>query len=149
MGVSSRMSLKINIAFQKPLFKMEIVNPDNKPVRLWSFDYSEGYYSIYFSISANETGEQYQVRRKPVRWTINVPDVYEIGPGRSKQVNLDITDGSWDLSGIISAQPRGKIAASCILSNEDNEESLQYRILTGKYESDKLYFESLNEIIGD
>jgi hypothetical protein len=141
------MSLKINIGFEKPVFKIEIVNLYDRPVRLWSFGYLPGYYSFCFSITTNDDNKKYLIKRKLTRWTINVLDFFEINPKQSKSVDVNINDGTWDLSETIEARPDNKIAVSCILSNEVNEETLRYDILTGKYESEKIYFDSINEII--
>ena len=140
------MSLKINIGFEKPVFKIEIVNIYDRTVRLWSFGYLPGYYSLCFSITTNDDNKKYLIKRKLTRWTINVLDFFEINPKQSKSVDVNINDGTWGLSETIE-RPDNKIAVSCILSNEVNEETFQYDILTGKYESEKIYFDSINDII--
>jgi hypothetical protein len=140
------MSLKINLAFEKPVFKIEIVNLYDSTIRLWSLNYLPGYNSIYFKI-ATDTNRECSIRRKPTRWTVNVLDFFEINPGQSKQIDLNINDGTWDLSELMLEKPDAKIVVSCILSIEPDEDAIQYNILTGRYESEKISLDSVSDVL--
>src|SRR3982751_6489036 len=94
------MSLKIIIQYNSPMFEVRIVNLADKPIRLWAMTYLAGYNSIHFKITNQDNGDEVMIGRKPIRWTVNVPDFYLVDAGGYKDLELNINDGTWDLSGI-------------------------------------------------
>ena len=140
------MSLKINLEFEIPVFKTEVLNLYDRTIRLWSFTYLPGYNAIDFNITTDNNRE-YRVRKKTIRWTVNVLDFFEIGRNESKWVESNLNDGSWDLSELTSLDAHTKIDISCVLEIKPNEETKQYEVLTGMYESKKLHFNALSDIV--
>ena len=141
------MALKISIEFIKPVFKVKIINRYNEAIKLWSATYLPGYHSMHFRVIDKSGDKEFFIKRKLLRWTINVPDFYNINPGEYKEIDLNLNDGSWDLLSIDKMNFHDGIGVSCILSLPGDEESLQLGILKGTFESNRIYFSSLNDIV--
>jgi hypothetical protein len=130
------------------VFHLKLLNTSKTPVRIWSIRYSFGYYSIYFKISQIKTGGGiFDIKRKIITWTVNVPDFISIQPGSFQIFELDLNDGTWNLKELYKADSQIKIDINGILEIAPGENTSKYNIMTGSYESNKLRFNSIAEII--
>lgn len=132
----------------KMVFNLKLVNISKTPIKIWSTRYSFGYYSIYFKISEIKIGGRiFYIKRKLIRWTVNIPDFISIQPGSFKILELDLNDGTWNLKELYKADSQINIDINGILKIAPDENTSKYNIMTGSYESNKLRFNSIAEII--
>jgi hypothetical protein len=136
--------IKLGLSYTRRVFSLEISNPSKAPIRIWSREFSYGYQSIYFQI-APVNGSPCLIKRKPARWTVNVPQSIVITSGRSHVERVDMTDGTWDVCECRSVSDM-EIGVIAILEIASDENTSSHGILTGRYASNELRFRSLKEI---
>ncbi len=137
--------LDLRLIYLNRVFRLEIVSVSQEPIRIWKTTFSYGYDSIYFHVY-DRNGISCFIRRKPLRWTVNVPDFIIVLPGDSHFQDLDLNDGSWDLSEC-NIDPQTEIDISAVLEIVPDENTAKYEVITGRFESNRLHFESKDMII--
>lgn len=137
--------IDLNLTYVKRVFSLEITNTSQSPVRIWNTSFSYGYYSIYFQVSPSN-GKSCSIRRKLARWTVNIPDFHLIQPGDAYIHKLELTDGTWDLNKC-NLDPQTEIDIAAVLEIIPDEYTDTYGVVTGRYESNKLHFKSLSDVI--
>ena len=137
--------LTITLSHAASAFRLEIANASQSPVRIWSAEFSLGYDSVYFRVSAHD-GRECFIRRKPAIWSANVPEFVSIQPGRNHALRIDVNDGTWVLKHC-RIEPRTKIEIAAVLEIPDDEISKELAVTTGRYESNNLEFGSIDEIV--
>lgn len=75
-----------------------------------------------------------------------MPDFILILPGGAHLQDLDLNDGSWGLSEC-NIDPQTEIDISAVLEIVPDENTATYDVITGRFESNKLQFRSLSEIV--
>jgi hypothetical protein len=143
--VKQMQQIKLNLSHAGRVFSLEITNTSHSPVRIWSAGFSYGYYSIYVQVSPLN-GKPCFIRRVPARWTVNIPDFILIEPDSSHVQELDLDDGTWDMSNC-EVDLQTEIDISAILEITNDENTTKYDIITGFYESNHIRFKSMSEII--
>jgi hypothetical protein len=127
--------IELRLTHVEQVFRLEIANTSQTPVRVWSTNFSLGYYSIYLLVSPpNET--PCLIKRKPKRWTVNVPDSVVIQPGDAHFEKLDLHDGTWDNSGC-SIDPRSEVDVGAVVEISPDKDTARYGVITGRYESNR------------
>jgi hypothetical protein len=138
-------ALDLKLSFLDRIFTLQVVNVSPTPVRIWTDSCSFGYESLRFRACTGD-GTPWWVRRKPARWTVNIPDYIEILPAAAHIRELDLGDGSWDLS---ESQEflRTELNVSAILEIGPDANTALYGVVTGSFESNSLHFASVAEAI--
>jgi len=132
-----QIKLRLN-AIEKAL-SLEIINVSPTPIRIWSMKCSWGYDSIYFQVSERNRNKCL-IRRKPTIWTVNLPDAVTIQPGQAHVEKFDLTDETWDLSGLINLQP--DIDFYAVIEIVPDTYTIKFNVIEGRSESNKLQLKS-------
>lgn len=137
--------IDLNLRYVESVFSLEIANASQTLVRIWSTRFSLGYDSIYFLVHALN-GNSCLIRRKPTIWTVNVPDFVSMQPLQIHVEKFELNDGTWELSDC-SIDLHAAIDIGAVVDIASNGDTDTYGIMTGHFESNKLQFRSLSEII--
>jgi hypothetical protein len=116
--------------------RLEIANVSRAPVRIWTTTFPLGYFSICLVVSP-PSGAPCTVRRKPARWTVNVPEYVTIEPGDSHGETLDPNDGTWDRRQC-RVDPPTDVGVVAVLEITPDADTARYRVVTGRFESNAL-----------
>lgn len=132
---------------QKPEFYVLLENTSDKPVGIYKQWSSWGYYSINFVVEEAD-GSIKKLGKRGRDWDKNVPDFYELPPGKSHAVPINLSAKAW--LGVSQARkPGAKIKATF----DQEELSNEYRsydpwktvkIYTTPTDSTPVLWESLN-----
>jgi hypothetical protein len=137
--------IDLHLRYIDEMFDLKITNTSQIPIRIWSTRYSLGYDSFHFKLSPLE-GNPILIRRKPRIWTVNPPDFITIQPNSISTQKLDLNDGTWEVEKL-QIEPQREMIISVILEIRADEDTRKYGIITGNYESNRLQFKSIGEII--
>lgn len=103
-----------------------------------------GYDSVHFLLSSHgRTGE---IRRKPTVWTVNILATEEIKAHQHYPLRLDLRDGTWELGGL-NALHTGEVEVAAIMEIGVGDLAARYGVLTGRFESNRLRFESADDLL--
>lgn len=136
------------LSFEDGSFLVTITNTGSEDVRLWGKNFLYGYYAFSLLIrKPNEINPSLKIGRKSIGWTVNVPDYFELNPGQSLQLELDIKDGNWDLSGLTGYLNDAEAFVSVELFIEENELTREYNITTGRFVSNEVRLQSIADLV--
>lgn len=146
-GEANIHTIKLNLSYieSERAFRLEIANVSPTSVRIWSTTFSLGYDSIYFRVSARN-GNTCFIRRKPARWTVNIPDFTLILPNDVCVQEFKLNDGTWDVRKC-SVDPQTEVDIGALLEIVPDENTSTYGIATGRFESNSLHFRCIRELI--
>lgn len=141
-------SLKLLLRFGTKAFEATVTNGGSEGVRLWGKNFFHGYYMFSFWIrKPNETVPTLRISRKLIGWTVNIPDYFELNPGQSHHIELDLHDGTWDLAELAERDNDSPIYASVEMRIDENEFTREYEIATGGVVSNELLFETYSALL--
>jgi hypothetical protein len=118
------------------LLRLEIANVSQAPVRIWTTNFSLGYFSICLVVSPPARAPC-TVKRKPARWTVNVPEYVTIKAGDVHGETLDPHDGTWDKRQC-HIDPPSDVDVTAVLEITPDEHTARYQVVTGRFESNTL-----------
>ena len=137
--------IQLTLSYAATVFTLSVINTSQEPVRIWSTSYSSGYDSIYFRI-ALPNGRSCLIKRRPVRWTVNVPATIVIPPGQRHVLEMKLNDGAWDLKDCkADSQTQADVIAILEIARDQNTDT--YGVITGHFESNQLSVSSLSGIV--
>lgn len=128
--------ITLRLTRAEPGFRLEIANASNKAVAIWSSQFALGYYALSLLVSGT-SGPPCVVKRKPVRWTVNVPASITIEPGTIHVEMVNLYDRTWDTSQC-RLDARSEVAVRAVLEIARDENTNRYGVLTGRFESSEL-----------
>ncbi|MEZ4688161.1 MAG: hypothetical protein R3B47_19490 [Bacteroidia bacterium] len=76
-----------------PRFHVQLVNISEKSIRLWKDWNSWGWFNLSLKMES-EAGTTI-LRKKAVSWEGDFSDFWQIGPGESVVLEVDMTSGHW------------------------------------------------------
>lgn len=88
--------IAISAAIEAARLQVVLDNPSPSAQRVWSRRGSWGYSTCSLLVARSaRPGEQRELTAKPVRWTVNFPEVIEIAPGERAIFDLAPGDPEW------------------------------------------------------
>jgi hypothetical protein len=137
--------LELTLSYVERLLDLAIVNRSESSVSLWGQSYSFGYYSVFFQVSP-QNGRPSNIRRQVKRWTVNIPEVVPVQRGYSYSQRFNLNDGTWDLSEC-SGSSNTEVEITAVLEIASDDNTVSHGIVTGRYESNRLIFKSMHELV--
>jgi|ERR1035437_2260954 hypothetical protein len=138
--------LALSLTYAENALRLAIANPSQSPVSLWSPSYSFGHDSVSFQVRPLK-GKPCSIKKIARRWTVNIPGSLAIQPGDTYLQTFHLNDGTWDTSLCGDVDPRTEIEISAVLEIAQDDNAVTYGIVTGRYESNRLRFKSMKEIV--
>ena len=116
--------------------RLEIKNVSTLPVHIWSTRFSLGYFSLHLVV-LQPGGTPCAIRRRPARWTVNIPEYVSIEAAGVHAETLNPHDGTWDVAAC-RLDPRNEVEVSAVLDIVRDDDTIRYDVITGRFESNKL-----------
>jgi hypothetical protein len=141
-------SLEFLLTFAKGIFIVTIRNLGADTVRIWEKTFLYGYYLFSLRIrKVDEAEPTLIISRKKIRWTVNVPAYFLLEPGTEKPVELDLNDGTWDLTEVAETESDSPVYVSVEMRIDQNEFTDEYEITTGRAVSNEILFEGYSALL--
>ena len=78
-----------------PAGSVVVQNHASTELRIWDMGNTWGDDALSFEVTAG--GQSATVKKRPQRYTRNVPSVVVLAPGGQHEIPFDFGDGTWDL----------------------------------------------------
>jgi hypothetical protein len=121
-----------------PRFHVQLVNISDRSIRLWKDWNSWGWFNLSLKMES-EKGTSY-LRKKKITWDGDFSDFWQVGPGESVILEVDMTSGHWigmpDLYGETM-----DVKLTAIYENKSDPLSEAFDVWTGKLSSNSLEVE--------
>jgi len=116
----------LNLSTGNYHFHVVLMNDSQKPKRLFKEWNSWGYFALSFEIDGQI------VHQKGINWGENYPEYYTIFPQEHIVFNVDFSTNTWTNSPLLDNNFPKKIKMRAIYEMEENEESREFKVWTGK-----------------
>lgn len=140
-GAKSEDKPELRIAITRadwPHLRVSITNLAKSEVTLWAPSVSWGWYGLTFALS--EEHPSVVIRRKPISFTLNVPLVETIKPGRTTYHEVNLADNFWSLPEEVKHKA-GSFKISAKLKFDASDESIANGVLVGAWVSEPVRIE--------
>jgi hypothetical protein len=113
-------------------FHVLVTNVSDKPLRLWTDQYSWGYENLSFEQILDD-GTVIEIRKKAREWRKNFPDWLELQPGENYVLNVLLSPDVWDNAPIADQPNKPKLVKlRAIYKVPPDEQSDKLGVWTGK-----------------
>ena len=116
----------LNLSTGNYHFHVVLTNNSQKPQRLFKEWNSWGYFALSFEIDGQI------VRKKGVDWGENYAEYHTIFPQEHIVFNVNFSTDTWENSPLLDNKFPKKIKMRAIYEVEEDEESRQFKVWTGK-----------------
>lgn len=116
-----------------------VSNTASQELRLWELENSWGWFSISFHLKGESDENIYIIKRSSRDWTRDGPSFFVLSPGETREIQLDIKDGWWDIDQAIAQLKDEPISVRASYQVDPTPESDEFDVFVGSVLSDWVF----------